>query len=462
MDSQNPVGSTLGAEPDEQLGDPMWMGSPLLVHRRCISPMFDISNRISYEGAMLEQTPAPKPSEVGTFCLPTSFWLEVSGRERGAKNHFVEAQAAAIAPYVADAFRRALAAAGDTAVGGTAGAAGGAAAAGGEAQLRPSVYLISPFTSVVRGLKTSLNEALRSSLTAEEERRADVSGWVKACIGTVHTFQGKEANEVFLVLGCDASAKGAVQWVKPNIINVAATRAKYRFCAVGDASVWEANADVRTLVEMLGSWLATQAVMHEGKLAEADDAALEAADYPPREGLPTGMEERPSFDGEDTWCVVDAASVPEAASAAAPAPSPAPAPVPSPVSAAPATATPTMATAPAAHAKPTSAAPATTADNTENPYVDLERGTATLDDPYLSVTNTLKYLSEREDVDTGAYKRAGDVNTRLKQLGALGDDRLPTAEGLAHGIHIGRWADGTTFAVYDATARAWLRQALGL
>lgn len=31
---------------------PDWVGSPLLVHRRCISPMFEISNRISYAGIM--------------------------------------------------------------------------------------------------------------------------------------------------------------------------------------------------------------------------------------------------------------------------------------------------------------------------------------------------------------------------------------------------------------------------
>ena len=42
-------------------------------------------------------------------------------------------------------------------------------------------------------------------------------------IGTVHKFQGKEANEVIFLLGCDTSkdAEGAIRWVNTNIVNVA-------------------------------------------------------------------------------------------------------------------------------------------------------------------------------------------------------------------------------------------------
>ena len=52
--------------------------------------------------------------------------------------------------------------------------------------------------------------------------------WTKNCVGTVHTFQGKDANEVLLVLGCSNKSAGAMNWVvkKANILNVACTRAK--------------------------------------------------------------------------------------------------------------------------------------------------------------------------------------------------------------------------------------------
>lgn len=59
-------------------------------------------------------------------------------------------------------------------------------------------------------------------------------------IGTVHTFQGKEANEVIFLLGCDNSreAEGAIKWVNKNIVNVAATRAKFRLYVIGDEAAW--------------------------------------------------------------------------------------------------------------------------------------------------------------------------------------------------------------------------------
>ena len=64
--------------------------------------------------------------------------------------------------------------------------------------------------------------------------------WLKSHIGTVHTFQGKQAEGVILCLGLDNSTKGAASWAsqKPNLLNVAITRAKYRFTAIGDESIW--------------------------------------------------------------------------------------------------------------------------------------------------------------------------------------------------------------------------------
>lgn len=43
------------------------------------------------------------------------------------------------------------------------------------------------------------------------------------------------------LLGCDASASGAVNWVNENIVNVAVTRAKYRLYVIGDAEIWRKN-----------------------------------------------------------------------------------------------------------------------------------------------------------------------------------------------------------------------------
>ncbi|MDQ3802472.1 MAG: AAA domain-containing protein [Acidobacteriota bacterium] len=67
-----------------------------------------------------------------------------------------------------------------------------------------------------------------------------VKGWARKAIGTVHTFQGKEADAVILVLGAGEQTEGAARWAaeRPNIWNVAATRARFRFYVVGSAGLW--------------------------------------------------------------------------------------------------------------------------------------------------------------------------------------------------------------------------------
>jgi superfamily I DNA and/or RNA helicase len=60
--------------------------------------------------------------------------------------------------------------------------------------------------------------------------------------GTVHTFQGKEAEIVLLVLGTEPGQAGASAraWAsgKPNLLIVAITRAKCRLYVIDDARQW--------------------------------------------------------------------------------------------------------------------------------------------------------------------------------------------------------------------------------
>ena len=60
-------------------------------------------------------------------------------------------------------------------------------------------------------------------------------------IGTIHTFQGKEAPIVFMVLGADTNSKGAATWAvnEANMMNVAATRAKKEFYIIGDRNLYK-------------------------------------------------------------------------------------------------------------------------------------------------------------------------------------------------------------------------------
>ena len=197
---------------------PEWVGCPLLVHRRCISPMYDISNEISYNGIMKQQTREPDSEKAASFVYDKSQWLNVAGREKGNKNHFVEEQAQKVCEILELAFSKSE---------------------------NPSLYIISPFTSVVNEMKDYIKKYKEKN--AETNLKNCEVEWMRRNIGTVHTFQGKEANEVVLLLGCDTSREGrnAVQWVSENIVNVAATRAKFRLYVIGDEVAWRDSACVR-------------------------------------------------------------------------------------------------------------------------------------------------------------------------------------------------------------------------
>jgi superfamily I DNA and/or RNA helicase len=74
--------------------------------------------------------------------------------------------------------------------------------------------------------------------------------WTQKRVGTVHTVQGREADSVILVLGAPMPAqRGARGWAggTPNILNVAATRAKENLFVVGSRHAWH---DVGSFAEL--------------------------------------------------------------------------------------------------------------------------------------------------------------------------------------------------------------------
>lgn len=193
-------------------GEERWLGSPLVVHRRCLDPMFKISDEVAYNKRMVNKTKLPDSSR--RFLFESSVWLDCKGAENGNKDHAVREQVQLAAHLLEQ---------GIEAYGGL-----------------PDLYIITPFTSVERALKDVFRSVIRQKLPNASTQ--DVTDWLKKNCGTIHTFQGKEAAEVLLVLGCDAqSGRGAAHWVgqKPNIINVAVSRAKYRLAVIGDCELWK-------------------------------------------------------------------------------------------------------------------------------------------------------------------------------------------------------------------------------
>lgn len=193
-----------------QDADQPWIGMPLWVHRRCLDPMFSISNRISYHGHMVMGLPA---SHQGW----TSGWIDSRGP---AKNKFVKDNADKLVAHI----RQRLTAQ--------------------PAIELDDIFVISPFSAVVQGIKKRLSREFGVERS-----------WLNSHVGTVHTFQGKEAKVVYFVIGTDQGSDGAADWscAQPNLINVAVTRAKKELYVIGDAERLKAKDNYREMYEIFNA-----------------------------------------------------------------------------------------------------------------------------------------------------------------------------------------------------------------
>lgn len=171
--------------------EPLWVGSPLRVHRRCDRQMFEISNTIAYEGMMVFGTSTREPID-----LPESTWIDVDSQD--SEGHWIPAEGREVVGLISELLEFGIP--------------------------ENEIFLISPFKDVVGQLRKIAGR---------------FGGEIK--VGTMHTVQGKESEVVILVLGGNPSKPGAKQWAseKPNLLNVAASRAKRRLYVVGNRDEWK-------------------------------------------------------------------------------------------------------------------------------------------------------------------------------------------------------------------------------
>jgi hypothetical protein len=173
----------------------VWVGAPLRVHRRCDRPMFDISNRIAYGGDLMIYGTLDRDGYPGA-----NAWIDV--RTSLSDGHWVPEEGRALQVLLAE-----LSAAGVP---------------------REGIRVISPFRKVVSGSK-GIAKATFDRQFAQDN------------VGTVHTVQGQEADVVVLVLGTGEENGRARSWAaeKPNLLNVAASRAKRRLYVIGNRERWQ-------------------------------------------------------------------------------------------------------------------------------------------------------------------------------------------------------------------------------
>jgi len=216
------VDTGISAPGDEM--ERLWTGMPLRTHLRCDEPMFSISNQIAYAGQMVHGRVDGSGQLIPwKFSCPLgeSAWFDV--RSDSAAHPVVHDEINCLL----DCLRQL------------------------SCEPNPNkaeIYVISPFRKVVNACLVHISKAKLKGIEC----------------GTVHTFQGKEAAIVFLVLGTapGQSGAGARHWAanKPNLLNVAVTRAKCRLYVIGDASAWGGLAYFGELQRALSAHKIEQAV----------------------------------------------------------------------------------------------------------------------------------------------------------------------------------------------------------
>lgn len=232
----------------QDLSEDSWIGIPLWVHRRCQYPMFTISNEISYGGFMVQGM--KKNGRTG--------WFDIGGK---ANKKYVEEQGDFLVRKLQELMEK------DPRIA--------------DKAEKDVVYVITPFSNAAYQLSQKLRKIHFTRYDAQNR---------PTNVGTVHTFQGKEAPIVFFVLGADRQSSGAARWAvgEPNIMNVAATRAKEEFYIIGDKRLYLGlGCDVAdTTARIIQQYKTEHPELVEDTVPpvrEEDDPALkERAAFPPK------------------------------------------------------------------------------------------------------------------------------------------------------------------------------------
>ncbi|WP_318023490.1 DEAD/DEAH box helicase [Ureaplasma urealyticum] len=193
-----------------------WIGIPLWVHRRCTNPMFAIANAIAYDNKMV------LPKNMQNLKGKTK-WFNIKGK---AIENYVKEQGEKLREELINKKKELSE----------------------NHELKDKkIYVITPFKNVAKKL---------SALLKNDFDKINSNSHESISVGTVHTFQGKEAPIVYLVMGADEQTINAAEWAvtEPNIINVAATRAKKEFYIMDDKELYKNLGCMKKTIEIIDKY----------------------------------------------------------------------------------------------------------------------------------------------------------------------------------------------------------------
>jgi len=176
-------------------GQEISIGIPLSIHFRCEKPIMEISNKLIYQG-LLKHVEEVNQTKKWNKCVEVIHIQENSWLHR--KKHCCDKEISTAFKLIEDMLAK---------------------------DKNADIFVISPFRNTAYELRERLRPLFKNKLYYR--------------VGTIHTFQGKEAHTVLLVLG--GQTKGAIQWAKkkPNLLNVAVTRAKKKLVVIGNIEKWQ-------------------------------------------------------------------------------------------------------------------------------------------------------------------------------------------------------------------------------
>ena len=164
--------------------------------------MFDISNAVAYDNSMVFGTPERKP-----IPIPESAWIDV--KSDVSSGHWIPREGEMVRTVLQQLIRLSVS--------------------------PEDIFMLTPFRDCERKLWPIAR-----------------SFGIKK-FGTVHKSQGKEFDIVLFILGGDPSRPGAKSWAaqKPNLVNVAVSRARRRLYIIGDYQSWHDRPNFRVCAEQL-------------------------------------------------------------------------------------------------------------------------------------------------------------------------------------------------------------------